>query len=407
MKMNDFMKLMLAAVIAFPSCEILDNDEDKHIMDKHQTHISLSEVSQILSSIPITQKQVREVYDAVTASSGNGYDEEYTMKNLFSAPGSGVGDKATRTAGSYDQPLSRLIEEHVKSIAGTRSSVDMSVDRMGVDGFLQALEESDIQIYWPFSERHSSDRLPIITFDPEDGSEVNVGYRLIDNGDGFRHVEEVIVDEAMAEEYPVWVVNRNSDAGYSSLELLRREDPDWGEGGGDIIVNPKSLALKRSVTGSKTLILKDFIMKRNYDSWFAGASEFFVKVGAVEDFTASTEAELRLYSPSVTDFVIVVKRSQKGQPLPFNAVLVTDWSEQMTHCAFMITEDDGGTRTTWDCTALVRVASKSYGVEMKIPFNTRDDIVWRGQLASSWFEKNNNRTAHFGDVDLTFEVVEY
>jgi hypothetical protein len=407
MKMNDFMKLMLAAVIAFPSCEILDNDEDKHIMDKHQTHISLSEVSQILSSIPITQKQVREVYDAVTASSGNGYDEEYTMKNLFSAPGSGVGDKATRTAGSYDQPLSRLIEEHVKSIAGTRSSVDMSVDRMGVDGFLQALEESDIQIYWPFSERHSSDRLPIITFDPEDGSEVNVGYRLIDNGDGFRHVEEVIVDEAMAEEYPVWVVNRNSDAGYSSLEMLRREDPDWGEGGGDIIVNPKSLALKRSVTGSKTLILKDFIMKRNYDSWFAGASEFFVKVGAVEDFTASTEAELRLYSPSVTDFVIVVKRSQKGQPLPFNAVLVTDWSEQMTHCAFMITEDDGGTRTTWDCTALVRVASKSYGVEMKIPFNTRDDIVWRGQLASSWFEKNNNQTAHFGDVDLTFEVVEY
>ena len=407
MKMNDFMKLMLAAVIAFPSCEILDNDEDKHIMDKHQTHISLSEVSQILSSIPITQKQVREVYDAVTASSGNGYDEEYTMKNLFSAPGSGVGDKATRTAGSYDQPLGRLIEEHVKSIAGTRSSVDMSVDRMGVDGFLQALEESDIQIYWPFSERHSSDRLPIITFDPEDGSEVNVGYRLIDNGDGFRHVEEVIVDEAMAEEYPVWVVNRNSDAGYSSLEMLRREDPDWGEGGGDIIVNPKSLALKRSITGSKTLILKDFIMKRNYDSWFAGASEFFVKVGAVEDFTASTEAELRLYSPSVTDFVIVVKRSQKGQPLPFNAVLVTDWSEQMTHCAFMITEDDGGTRTTWDCTALVRVASKSYGVEMKIPFNTRDDIVWRGQLASSWFEKNNNQTAHFGDVDLTFEVVEY
>ena len=406
MKMNDFMKLMLAAVIAFPSCEILDNDEDKHIMDKHQTHISLSEVSQILSSIPITQKQVREVYDAVTASSGNGYDEEYTMKNLFSAPGSGVGDKATRAAGSYDQPLSRLIEEHIRSIAGTRSSVDMSVDRMGVDGFLQALEESDIQIYWPFSERHSSDRLPIITFDPEDGSEVNVGYRLIDNGDGFRHVEEVIVDEAMAEEYPVWVVNRNSDAGYSSLEMLRREDPDWGEGGGDIIVNPKSLALKRSVTGSKTLILKDFIMKRNYDSWFAGASEFFVKVGAVEDFTASTEAELRLYSPSVTDFVIVVKRSQKGQPLPFNAVLVTDWSEQMTHCAFMITEDDGGTRTTWDCTALVRVASKSYGVEMKIPFNTRDDIVWRGQLASSWFEKNNNRTAHFGDVDLTFEVVE-
>lgn len=130
-------------------------------------------------------------------------------------------------------------------------------------------------------------------------------------------------------------------------------------------------------------------------------------MGSVEDFTASTEAELRLYTPSVTDFMIVVKRNQKGQSLPFNAVLVSDWSDQMTHCAFMITEDDGGTITSWDCTALVRVASKSYGVEIKIPFNSRDDIVWRGQLSSSWFEKNNRQVAHFGDVDLTFELVKY
>ena len=409
MKNRFFITVLMSVIIVFPSCEIVDNDEEKHIMDKHQTHISLSEVSQILSSIPITQKQVREVYDAVTASSGNGYDEEYTMKNLFSAPGSGVGDKATRTAGSYDQPLSRLIEEHVKSIAGTRSSVDMSVDRMGVDGFLQALEESDIQIYWPFSERHSSDRLPIITFDPEDGSEVNVGYRLIDNGDGFRHVEEVIVDEAMAEEYPVWVVNRNSDAGYSSLEMLRREDPDWGEGGGTIIVRPScpETLKTRAEVPVKSLILKDFTMNRSYDTWFAGASEFFVKTGSVEDFTASTEAELRLYSPTITDFLIVVKRSQIGEPLPFNAMLVSDWTGQMTHCAFMITEDDGGTITEWNCTALVRIASKSYGFEIKIPFNSRDDVVWRGQLSSRWLEANSNLVGHFGDVDLTFEVVEY
>ena len=78
----------------------------------------------------------------------------------------------------------------------------------------------------------------------------------------------------------------------------------------------------------------------------------------------------------------------------------------MTHCAFMITEDDGGTRTSWDCTALVRVESKSYGVELKLPFSSRDDIVWRGQLASTWFERNNKQSAHFGDVDLTFELMQ-
>ena len=116
---------------------------------------------------------------------------------------------------------------------------------------------------------------------------------------------------------------------------------------------------------------------------------------------------MRLYTPSVTDFMIVVKRSQKGKPQPFNAVLVTDWSDQMTHCAFMITEDDGGTQTVWDCKALVRVESKSYGVEIKIPLNTKDDIVWRGQLSSRWIDANSNIVGHFGDVDLTFELVEY
>jgi hypothetical protein len=120
-----------------------------------------------------------------------------------------------------------------------------------------------------------------------------------------------------------------------------------------------------------------------------------------------TEAEMLLYNPSVTDFMIVVKRDQVGKPQPFNAVLVSNWTDQMVNCALMITEDDGGTKTEWNCTALVRVASKSYGIEMKLPFNSRDDIVWRGQLAGKWLEANNEVVGHFGDVDLTFEVEEY
>ena len=408
MKNSYILKLLLSALVIVQSCELVDNDEDKHLMLDNKSHLELQTVSQILSSIPLTRNQVMEVYDAVTSSSDNGYDEEYTMRNLFKAPGAGVGDPITKSSTIYDLSLAQMIEAHLRSMSSTKSSVDRSIEILGVDGFLQALQESDIQIYWPFSENYDMKEMPIITFDPEDGSEVNIGYKIVDDDDGFRHVEEVIVDEAMAEVCPVWVVNRNSDAEYTSIEMLRRENPDWGEGGGNIIVNPQNaFGTKTGKTSFMTLILKDFTMKRNYDSWFAGASEFFVKVGAVEDFTASTEAELRLYTPSVTDFMIVVKRKQIGQPVPFNAVLVSDWSEQMTHCAFMITEDDGGTVTTWDCTALVRVSSKSYGVEIKIPFNSRDDVVWRGQLASTWFEKNDNQVAHFGDVDLTFQVMKY
>ena len=397
-------------------CERLDNDPDKHIADADPAYVALQEVVEIMTLLPVTPLQLQEVHSAVSASSDNGYDEEYTMVNLFAVPGAGVGDPMMRSGARYDTPMRDLICSAVKDLAsgnsGTKSSktglnVSRTVERLGVDAFLEALAKSDMQIYWPFSEEWDGVTMPIITYDPEDGADTNIGYRLCIDDDGFRHVEEVLVDEEMAQEVPVWVINRNDDAEFTTLEMLRREDPDWGEGGGSIIVKPeKSVLTKTGSDKVRSLLLREFTMTRNYDTWFAGASEFFVKIGSVEDFTASTEAELRLYSPSVTDFMIVVKRNQVGRPQAFNAMLISDLSEQLTHCAFLITEDDGGTRTDWKCTALVRVASKSYGVEISIPFNSRDDIVWRGQLAMSWFENNSNITGHFGDVDLTFEIVE-
>ena len=397
--------VLSACMLAAASCEILDNDPDKHVKDEDSTYVGLEEVAELLALIPLKSSHVNEVHDAVTSSSGNGYDEEYTMKDLFERPGAGVGDLEVRSGAIYENPLRDLIKEHVYGMAATRSGADV----LDPDRFLEELMSSDIQIYWPFSDSWDGEGMPIITYDPEDGSDKNMGYRLVVNDDGSRSVESLVVDEALAEAEPVWVVNRNSDAGYATLEMLRRENPDWGEGGGTIIVRPScpETLKTRTEVSVKSLILKDFTMNRSYDTWFAGASEFFVKTGSVEDFTASTEAELRLYSPTITDFLIVVKRSQIGEPLPFNAMLVSDWTGQMTHCAFMITEDDGGTITEWNCTALVRIASKSYGFEIKIPFNSRDDVVWRGQLSSRWLEANSNLVGHFGDVDLTFEVVEY
>ena len=386
----------MTAVLA-AACEITDNriPEDP---DEEQISVRLDEVAEILAMLPIRDSHMGEVHDAVSSSSDNGYDEEYTMRQLFINPGSGVGDKVSKSGKSYDDPLWRLIDEQVRSMSATKS-LSMDPDR-----FLEALTESDIQIYWPFSEDWDGESMPVITFDPEDGAVVNTGYKIVVEDDGSRHVEEVMVDEEMASEVPVWVVNRNDDAGYTSLEMLRREDPDWGEGGGSIIVNPNPT---RASEGLKTLILKEFTMNRNYDSWFAGASEFFVKIGYMEDFNASTEAELRLYSPMVTDFMIVVKRNQVGIPQNFNAILMSDWSEKADACAFMITEDDGGTRTEWVSKAKVFIEGKSYGVEITLPLNVRDDIVWRGKLAYEWFEECDQQSWPFGDVDLTFEIVEY
>jgi len=104
--------------------------------------------------------------------------------------------------------------------------------------------------------------------------------------------------------------------------------------------------------------------------------------------------------------MVVVRRSQVGTAIPFNAVLVSEWSDQLEKCAFMIHEDDGGTRTTWKCGGSVKIKTKSYGFDVEIPLNVRDDIVWRGCLSHSYIERYGDKTGHFGDVDIEFSIVE-
>ena len=77
--------------------------------------VSLDEVAEILAMIPMDHTQLVEVHHAVASSSENGYDEEYTMKNLFTCPGSGVGDSETKVQYAYDKPLRDLIEDYVYS----------------------------------------------------------------------------------------------------------------------------------------------------------------------------------------------------------------------------------------------------------------------------------------------------
>lgn len=416
------------------SCEKVIGEDSS---DNDVSPVALDRVAAMLSELPLEPEHYREVHSAVESSSGNGYDEEYTMSDLFASPGKGVGDSRTKAATvskAYGRPLRELIREHVRASVATRSvgagKADSDDSRSGnsdaassgagmadsgfgddADAYLAALESSDVQIYWPYSENWDGQSEPVFTFDPGDDSDVNIGYKVVRQPDGSSRVEEVEVDEAFAEKNPVWVVNRNSDCGFTSLEIMRREHPEWDNGGGALIIGGKrqvsAFAASTRASTLKTLVLKEFTMKRNYDCWFAGGSEFFIKAGSVNDFFASTEAELRLYTPQVTDFMVVVKRKQKGQPLPFNTVIVSDWSEQLTQVAFMITEDDGGTLDQWKCSAVVKIKSKSYGFDISLPFNSRDDIVWRGQLSRRYIDATSNLVGHFGDVDITFEVLEY
>lgn len=347
--------------------------------------VSLEEVARLLASVPLEAGHLAEVHHAALSSAGNGYDEEYRMKDLFAVPGSGVGEASSTKADVYAHPLRDALREAFLATKAGETDAE----------WLDSLALSDVQIYWPSSEDWDGKTLPVITYDPGDGAASNEGYELQPDGS----VKKVLADEQMSLERPVWVVNRNSDAEYKSLELRRREDPSWGMGGGDILVKgAQPIELK-------TLILRSFTSHRQFDTWFAGASEYFVKIASAENFVASTEAELLLYDPVITDFMIVVRRKQMGQEIPFNAVLVSDWDDRISNYGFMMIEDDGGTRTSWKCSATVKYESKSYGIELELPLYSRDDIVWRGSLTRRYLEKYSGRLCSYGDVDLVMELM--
>lgn len=350
--------------------------------------LTMSDLAKIISELPLEQEHLQEVYDAVNSSSGNGYDEEYTMDRLFTSPGSGVGERGESTkAAAYATPLRELFADYFRSKSETKAGAS------DVEAYVNTLRDSDMQIYWPYSEDWDQETFPVVTFDPGDGAKTNYGYMLGFDDSGAHVVDSVLVTEELARERPVWVINRNADSAYTPVTLLDYNSP-----------SAVRTVQEAKAKGKKMLTIKDFTMARHFDSWFAGASEFFIRCGAVDGFKAKTDDELKQYSPSVTDFMIVVKRKFVKCKVPFNAILLTDFTDQIEQLAFMIIEDDGGTTTSWKCNAMVKYNSKSYGFEVELPYRDKDDIVWRGYLDRSFFTDSSLIKGRFGDVTVTFEL---
>ena len=376
---------LLPALLLLASC-----NEGKNSLDPEERAsgiFTMSDVAKILSELPLESEQLLEVHDAVSASSGHGYDEEYMLTDLFEAPGAGVGDQGEPTkAGGYKTPLRELFADYFARKYATKAGA------ADVERYINALSESDMQIYWPYSEDWDGESFPIVTFDPGYGAESNYGYEVrIDKG-GAHVVDSVLVTEQVAMERPVWVINRNDDAAFTPLDLFEGdEDTKAGEKGD-------------KESNEYVLRMLNFKAKRAFDSWFGGASEFFIKCGAADGFKATKEEDLRKFTPTVTDFMIVVKRRQVGKKIPFSTVLLSSYTEQMENLAFMIVEDDGGSTTSWKCSATVKYNSKTYGFELEIPYKDKDDIVWRGPLSRKMLQPvldNGVHTIEFGDVEIT------
>ena len=102
------------------------------VEDRDNAALPLDQVAQMLSELPMESVHFKEVHRAVSSSSGNGYDEEYMMRDLFASPGRGVGEEDSGKSGNSvaEQskslldilPLRDLIIQYAENRAATKAS---------------------------------------------------------------------------------------------------------------------------------------------------------------------------------------------------------------------------------------------------------------------------------------------
>lgn len=396
---------LLPAVCALALCSCNKAEKDGADPVATTTHELLSKqgVARMLASLPIETDHIAEVWDAVNSSNTNGYDEEYMMCDLLSSPGAGVGDSPQSRAATrahYSKPLRDLIAGYLseQAAAVSREGSTKASEADLVEQWLADLSSSGLQIYWPYSSDWDGETKPLVTFDPGYGASDNYAWEIAWENGAYKAVRQVYVDEAVAASRPVWVINSNDDSAFTPLEMFARAGVSPKKGLFDFDDDPDEEA------PGHNLFIKDFTMLRNYDSWFAGASEFFIQAGSVIADYGESEVNPGSFNPDITQLMIVVKRRQLGMKIPYEAMLLSNFPDELSEIALLITESDGGTRTTWKASAKVMIKSKSYGVDMEFPLYSNDDMVWRGPLSMDYLRRLGSDEGRFGDVRITFEV---
>jgi len=391
--MRAIINLIIAGLLVLPLVSCNHDSENQESVNRDNL-LGKRDIAVMLASLPLGEEQVGEVYDAVSSSSGNGFDEEYMMADLLTSPGAGVGDDAgtrTKAAAKYGRPIKDMLSDYLASTKGT-----ISKSASDVQAYLDELQSSGLQIYWPYSEEWDGTTLPLITFDPGGAAESNYAYVINDENGRYVVKDSVYVDENVAKQRPVWVINANDDSSSIPIESYLKS-------GSMLAVNGARAELSAdSSEEQKCLYMKDFTMLRNYDPWFAGASEFHIHAGFINGAGAITEETLKNYNPELTDFVMVVKRSELNEKKTYNLVLVSDYSEVLDKIAFLINEEDYGDYTSWKGSVELKLKSKVYGMSVDIPIRNGDDIVWRGQLSASYLSSKSGISGRFGDVAITF-----
>lgn len=240
-----------------------------------------------------------EVSKATAQSIKKQWDEVYLFKEILSS-------------GKNENKLSNIDNSHLKKalyIDYTKSNISL----------LEQLSNSNIQIYWPYSENWDGKSIPAVTYAPDNhAQEWNWAYKKIVLSDGSIQIDTIFVDEKYAETNPVWVIN------YSSSEY-----------NGTLYNNVNGSFVEATSYIAHPWTMTEMQVTHQYDTWLNGGSEIQIQVitPTIPGYAGGV---------NIISFHVTRKDINNKKWISLNRYLNDDWREEEITNTMIILEKNSG-----------------------------------------------------------------
>lgn len=380
MKTFNFLGILIVFFVLGISCtqeEAVDASQSNMLKQTKSLNASVEvqDVAQLMSSIDIDDKIVDEVKAGVNQSLKYGLDEVYRFTDILNIEES----KVYRHSGisSLSQKMEIEYDDYAKQ---------KEISNITSSDFFNLLKNSDIQIYWPYSEIWNGTDKPIIVY----GSENNkYAYHPIKKSDNTIVVDTILITKSFLKENVVWVIS-NNDTPYEEL-------PDFYNGefvNKDGVFFYSEYAMNvlnknRDLTTPENGVYLDKIQAlQSFEGGLAGGPELqFYWCHA--DYMPGMAAPIGSYNA----FRYNMSSNEVEKEVQLNYRIRPYWPREELTNALVVLEKDGGKDKTGTRELTYRVNGKDVNVIVSYPYEKHDEFVFKKTFEQSKIYGDDNNAA--------------
>lgn len=355
MKVSNLFFAMLFPLVIVTSCtneEMNDFQLDKKVQTKAiEKPIEISDVAQLISMIEIDDEVMNEVKTGIENSCKYGLDEEYRFKDMLN-PGE------SKISRSNNIPiLIQRMKAKYEELNLTTSNSD----------FFNFLVNSDLQIYWPYSDNWNGMDKPIIVCGSKDDKLV---YIFKGNSN---EIDTIPFTKEFVKQNTVWVISENSTP-YDELPNFYKDEFINKDG---VVFISRYAAVRMSrnnrIIGSDSGIYLDKINAlHSYEGGLsAGGPELnFIWCHAGMSISNSPTGFVNTYRYNM-------KGSEVGKEIQLNYQIRNSWPKNEVENVLVVFDSDGGkNKTTTRNMKFIDLFGKETIVSAKFKYERRDEFIF-------------------------------